>query len=124
MPKLTVKDKKRRAKELAAETRRDKFERLAVRRVNRAITAIRLLGNLASSNYQWDLDDIKHIRTAFNREIEKTCAKFEVRRQPSGTEEFSFASRPGRRAPSVDAPTDWERWREDLQSSKNAPQAA
>lgn len=122
MPKLTSKEKKRRGKLLAEETRRDKFERLAVRRVNRAITSIRLLGNLSSGNYQWEIEDIRYIRTALNRAIEQTFQKFEARKAPSATSEFSFQSRPSSRA-SEDAQMNWEKWAEQVKQ-KPSPQVA
>lgn len=118
MPKLTTAEKKKRAKLHAKETRRDKFERLASRRVNRAMTAIRLLGNLASSNYAWDMDDIKHIRTSLIKTIETTMQKFEARRPTASSDEFSFKSR----RPSADAGTDWEHWKD--RTNQPDPQAA
>lgn len=59
------------------ETRRARFERLATPRVNRALTSIRLLGNLASSNYEWDEADVFAIRAAIETALEQALSKFE-----------------------------------------------
>lgn len=61
------------------ETKRQKFERLATPRVNRALTSIRLLGNLASSNYDWAEDDVAAIRAALDLALDQALAKFETK---------------------------------------------
>ena len=56
-----------------SENPRDKFVRLAVNRVNRAIKDIKLIGNLSNkSNYSYSEEDIEKIFRALNNEL-KLC---------------------------------------------------
>ncbi len=59
------------------ESRRDKFLRLATPRVNRILNSIRLVGNLATSNYQWTDDDIDKMIKAVEEQLVKTRARFD-----------------------------------------------
>lgn len=60
---------------------RQKFVELATRRVNNALKAIQLIGNLSNrSNYDYTEADVEKIFTAINKEI-KTCRD---RFQPTG----------------------------------------
>lgn len=73
------------------ETDRDKFIRLANKRVNNAIKAIELIGNLSNrSNYDYTLEDAELIFIALNKELKvcrerflntkgKSKAKFELK---------------------------------------------
>lgn len=55
------------------ETDREKFVRLANKRVNSAIKAIELIGNLSNrSNYDYTQEDAEKIFLALNKEL-KTC---------------------------------------------------
>lgn len=55
------------------ETDREKFVRLANKRVNSAIKAIELIGNLSNrSNYDYTQGDAEKIFLALNREL-KSC---------------------------------------------------
>jgi len=57
--------------------RRDNFVRLAVRRVNRAIKDIRLIGNLSNrSAYQYDDEDARKIVRALQKEVDALKARF------------------------------------------------
>ena len=60
-----------------SESSREKFIRLAEKRVNNAIKAINLVGNLSNkSNYSYSEADVDKIFAALNSEL-KTCqAKF------------------------------------------------
>lgn len=62
-----------------SETDREKFVRLATARVNKAIKAIQVIGNLSNrSNYSYDQADVEKIFRALTAEI-KTCRqKFEA----------------------------------------------
>jgi hypothetical protein len=64
------------------EGRRDKFVRLGTRRVNRALTSIRLLGNLASSNYEWNEQDIAAMRLSIVSALDQSLSRFD-RRKPA-----------------------------------------
>jgi hypothetical protein len=58
--------------------KRQKFEEIATRRVNRVIKEIRLIGNLSNrSAYEFTDDDIKKISRALQRELDAMKARFE-----------------------------------------------
>ena len=58
---------------------REKFVRLANRRVNAAIKAIHLVGNLSNrSNYDYTEDDVRKIFAALNRELRQCRKRFEA----------------------------------------------
>jgi hypothetical protein len=59
------------------EDRRQKFERLLVQRMNRALDSIRLIGNLASTNYKHSVRDVQLIRSALADSINETLKRFE-----------------------------------------------
>lgn len=55
------------------ETDREKFVRLATKRVNNALKAIELIGNLSNrSNYDYTAEDAEKIFVALNKEL-KVC---------------------------------------------------
>jgi ABC-type Fe3+-hydroxamate transport system substrate-binding protein len=57
--------------------KRAKFVELAQSRVNKAISQIRLIGNLANrANYDFDDADAKKIIRALQKEVEALKAKF------------------------------------------------
>lgn len=57
--------------------RRDNFVRLAVKRVNRAIRDIRLIGNLSNrSAYQYDDEDARKIVRTLQKEVDVLKARF------------------------------------------------
>lgn len=65
-----------------AETKRDRFVRIAEARTNKIIDMLRLLGNCSStSNYEYTDDDVKKIFGAIEREMKNARSKF------SGTDE-------------------------------------
>ena len=58
---------------------REKFIRLANRRVNAAMKAIHLVGNLSNrSNYDFTDEDIEKIFTALSRELKDCRERFKV----------------------------------------------
>ncbi len=60
------------------ESRRDKFERLANSRVNKAIKAIRIVGNLSNKNtYEFSDADIQKIFRALDSELKSTRKRFD-----------------------------------------------
>jgi hypothetical protein len=77
--------------ETAGETPRDKFVRLGVSRMNRALNTIRLIGNLASPAYEWTEQDVEDIRTSINAVVEETMRKFDKHHRGEKVE-FQFAS--------------------------------
>lgn len=58
------------------ESRRDKFLRLGKRRMLKALQAVRLLGNLSSSNYHYSPRDVELMRWTLIDQLDKTFAKF------------------------------------------------
>jgi hypothetical protein len=61
-----------------AESRRDRFLRLANQRVNRAIKIFRLIGNLSvRSNYDYRDEDVRTITRALEEELKAIKARFE-----------------------------------------------
>jgi len=62
----------------SARNKRQKFEEIAVRRVNRVIKEIRLIGNLSNrSAYEFNEEDIRKITKALQRELEVMRSRFE-----------------------------------------------
>jgi ABC-type Fe3+-hydroxamate transport system substrate-binding protein len=60
-----------------ARDKRAKFVELAQSRVNKAISHIRLIGNLANrTNYEFDDEDAKKIMRALQRELDALKARF------------------------------------------------
>lgn len=61
-----------------AETRRDRFLRLANQRVNRALKTLSLIGNLSvRSNYDYREDDVRVIFKALEDELKAVKARFD-----------------------------------------------
>jgi hypothetical protein len=60
-----------------ARDKRAKFVELAQSRVNKAISHIRLIGNLANrTNYEFDDEDARKIVKALQRELDALKARF------------------------------------------------
>jgi hypothetical protein len=72
------------------ETRRQKFERLASRRVSKTLKQLRLIGNLASPNYSWTPAMIEQMRNAIAAGLEESLERFEKRRRVQ--EKFTFVA--------------------------------
>lgn len=61
----------------AAETKADRFKRLAIARTNKALDAIANIGGLANKgNYEYDDEAAKKILQALEGEVVKLAAKF------------------------------------------------
>ena len=61
-----------------SETAREKFRRLAEKRVVRTIRDIRLIGNLSNrSNYRYDRTEVDKIFRVLEREMKQARARFE-----------------------------------------------
>lgn len=70
---------------------REKFVRLATRRVNNALKSINLLGNLSNrSNYDYTQQDVDKIFRALQAEIASCKKRFDSASSPSGKDTFSF----------------------------------
>ena len=57
--------------------KREKFQQLAEKRVNRAIKDLRLIGNLSNrKNYSFDDEDVRKIMKALDTEMKTLKARF------------------------------------------------
>ncbi len=74
------------------ESRRDRFERLGRSRMRRTLNTIRLLGNLATPNYQWTESDISKMEKALREQIDKTFSKFKKVPREKNDLDFDFTS--------------------------------
>ena len=71
-----------------AETKRDKFVRLAERRTSVALRAIRLIGNLSNkNNYDYGPEDARKIAAALARGIDEMKRRFD---SPGGRQVQDF----------------------------------
>jgi DNA polymerase IIIc chi subunit len=61
------------------ETARQKFVRLANKRVVKAIKAVQLLGNLSNPAYEYDEKDVTKIFKAIQAEVDQARSKFSTR---------------------------------------------
>ena len=64
------------AKDVAGETKSDKFKRLASKRVVNAIQKIELITNLAGSGYEYTPEQVEKILTALQGSVDKVKAAF------------------------------------------------
>ena len=73
--------------------KREKFERLAEKRVTEAIKKLRLIGNLANSNnYDYTEGHVEQILTVLDKEMETLKNRF-TEAKPADTYAFKFKSR-------------------------------
>ena len=64
---------------------RDKFARLATKRVSKALKAIQLIGNLSNkSNYDYTAEDVQKIFKALHDEVSLSRKKFELAQRVNG----------------------------------------
>lgn len=64
-----------------SETDREKFVRLATARVNKAMKAIKVIGNLSNrSNYSYTKEDVEKIFRTLNAEMKVCRQRFESER--------------------------------------------
>ena len=62
---------------MAAETKKDRFIRLAEARTNKILEMMRLLGNCSSkANYEYTDEDVKKIFGVLEKELKNTKNKF------------------------------------------------
>ena len=74
----------------ATETKAEKFERIAERRVNEALHALRLLGNLSERrNYAYTDEQVTMILGAVDQEIRALKSRFKAE-ATSQLQEFRF----------------------------------
>lgn len=60
-----------------SETKRQKFERIAERRVNEAVRVLRLIGNLADRrNYDFSEAHVRQVLNAVDQEVRALKARF------------------------------------------------
>lgn len=72
-----------------AETKHDKFKRLANQRVANALKKVELIGNLASSSYEYSPEEVDKIFVALQQTLDNTKARFsKVKKQE--TQKFAI----------------------------------
>jgi hypothetical protein len=59
-----------------AETKHDKFKRLANQRVANALKKIELIGNLSSSGYEYSPEEVERVFTALQQTLDSTKNRF------------------------------------------------
>lgn len=70
---------------------REKFVRLATKRVNNAIKAINLIGNLSNrSNYDYTAEDVAKIFKAIQGGVNACRKRFEIASKPGGKDVFTL----------------------------------
>lgn len=73
----------RRKRAVEGETKRDRFLRIGQFRVVNALSAIRLVGNLADTNtYDWRPEDAVHIVTSLQEAIDAVSTRFTREKRP------------------------------------------
>ncbi|MGI9558843.1 MAG: hypothetical protein ACR2NQ_04165, partial [Thermodesulfobacteriota bacterium] len=78
-----------RIRRVKMETKRDKFVRIANKRVNNTITKINLVGGLSNrSNYEYTEADVKKIFSALDNALDQAKKKFQPKK---GQDEFRLA---------------------------------
>jgi hypothetical protein len=76
---------------VAQETKAQKFERIAERRVNETLRAFRLLGNLADRrNYEYTSDQVTKIFSALDHEYRALRSRFKAESSLGG-QAFKFS---------------------------------
>ncbi|MDD5423130.1 MAG: hypothetical protein PHT32_06910 [Candidatus Omnitrophica bacterium] len=63
-------------KNVAGESKSDKFKRLASKRVVNAISKVELIANLAGSSYEYTPEEVTKILTALQGSVDKVKAAF------------------------------------------------
>lgn len=64
-----------------SETKTEKFRRLAINRVSKALKAMSLVGNLSGGGYEYTQEDVNKIFSAFNTRLKETYDKFQPRKK-------------------------------------------
>jgi hypothetical protein len=59
-----------------AETKHDKFRRLATQRVTSALKKIELIGNLATSSYEYSQEEVEKIFNSLQQALDSIKGKF------------------------------------------------
>ena len=75
-------------KEIAGESKADKFKRLAAPRVNKILKALDTLGNCSGSSYEYTPEQVEAMFSAIDKKLGETKDKFQ--KKVSETEEFKF----------------------------------
>ncbi len=75
---------------VGSESKAEKFERIAERRVNETLRALRLLGNLADRrNYDYSDDQVSTLLSAIDQEVRTLRSRFKAE-AGVGLQRFSF----------------------------------
>jgi|GEM_PF-6414177 len=69
--------------------RHENFRRLAKKRANRVADELRKIGNLSSSNYKYEREEVEELFDFIKEQVEKNRKRFKTE---GGVEEFQFKS--------------------------------
>lgn len=81
-------DEEMEEKEIAGESKADKFRRLATPRVNKVIKALDTLGNCSGSAYEYTPEQVEAMFGAIEQQLTETKEKFQ--KKTSSVKEFKF----------------------------------
>lgn len=84
----TFMNKPEEEKDIAGESRADKFKRLAPPRVNKILHALDTLGNCAGPSYEYTEEQVAKMFDAIQNKVDSVKAGFEKKKQEPET--FSF----------------------------------
>lgn len=73
------------------EDKRQRFLRIGQPRMNRALSTIRLIGNLSEAQYEWGEADVMHIRQTLLEAVTDVVERFESKLVKSRRAEFHFS---------------------------------
>ncbi len=86
------------------EDARQKFLRIGQPRMNRALSAIRLLGNMSNPQYQWYESDVVHMKVTLISAVNEMMEHFEAKLRKRERPVFHFVAQPE----ATSAPSDEE----------------
>jgi len=72
-----------------AESKHDKFKRLAAQRVTNALKKIELIGNLSSPGYEYTQEEVDKVFAALQQTMDNTKARFSKSKKEE-TEKFAL----------------------------------
>ena len=71
------------------EDKHDKFRRMAESRMNKAVDALRLIKNLSSSSYSYTQEEVEHMFSCLQHELDETKKAF-APKGPKAKSSFKF----------------------------------
>jgi len=82
---------KEKSKKLRHEKQRENFRKLGLKRVDKVLTSLRVLGNLSNtSNYKYSADEVEKIFSAIKSQLDTTQKKFDAGLKSQDKKKFSW----------------------------------